>query len=209
MSVVETSGRLRRSSLAFGGCMALHSEILARVSFDPWVVRGEDLDYVINARMHGEEVFLDSEWHVQHRPPDVADEQIFFRQDIYRFIYEHRKLEFAKSQVDLQQVSADSLMPYPGEFIGNSISTRAVVTSLLRAVGGKGFSANLKMAKIALSDAAHYARTNCGKYFAFQARWPQMIERIWEDVALKSLFTGERRMDRTAITGRFPIIRED
>ena len=35
------------------------------------------------------------------------------------------------------------------------------------------------------------------------------MERIWEDVALKSLFTGERRVDRTAITGRFPVIRED
>ena len=67
------------------------------------------------------DVFLDGEWHVLHRPPDVADEQIALRQDVYRFIYEHRKLEFAKSQVDLRQVTAESLRPYPGEFIGGSI----------------------------------------------------------------------------------------
>ena len=35
------------------------------------------------------------------------------------------------------------------------------------------------------------------------------MDRVWEDVALKSLFTGERRVDRGAITGRFPVIQAD
>ena len=29
---------------------------------------------------------------------------------------------------------------------------------------------------------------------------------LWEDVALGSLFSGERQIDRTAITGRFPVV---
>ena len=33
------------------------------------------------------------------------------------------------------------------------------------------------------------------------------MDRVREDVALKSLYTGERQMDRSAITGRFPVIR--
>jgi hypothetical protein len=33
-----------------------------------------------------------------------------------------------------------------------------------------------------------------------------MMDRIWEDIALGSLFSGERSVDRTAITGRFPIV---
>jgi hypothetical protein len=32
------------------------------------------------------------------------------------------------------------------------------------------------------------------------------MDRLWEDVALGSLFSGERQIDRTAITGRFPVI---
>jgi hypothetical protein len=36
-----------------------------------------------------------------------------------------------------------------------------------------------------------------------------MMDRLWEDIALKPLLTGERRVDRSAITGRFPVIRQD
>ncbi len=47
---------------------------------------------------------------------------------------------------------------------------------------------------------------NCQNYFDFQRRWPMLMEQIWDDVALKGLFSGERRVDRTTITGRFPIV---
>ncbi len=50
--------RIKPSALAFGGCLALHRDMYCNVSFDPWSVRGEDIDYVINARMHGADVFL-------------------------------------------------------------------------------------------------------------------------------------------------------
>ena len=42
--------RIKPSTLAFGGCLALHRDMYCNVSFDPWSVRGEDIDYVINAR---------------------------------------------------------------------------------------------------------------------------------------------------------------
>ena len=114
LAIVDAPPRLRRSTVAFGGCLALHRDMYTNVSFDPWVVRGEDMDYVINARMHGADVFLDGEWRIVHQPPAPPSEAIALRQDVYRFIYEHRKLEFAKSQVDLRQVTAESMRPYPG-----------------------------------------------------------------------------------------------
>ncbi len=156
--------------------------------------------------MHGGDVFLDGEWKVVHRPPEPPSQALGFRQDVYRFIYEHRKLEFARSQIDLRRVSANSLKPYPGEFVGSSVAWRAAVTAILRALAGKESGAHLRIAKEALTDAAEYARRNCDNYFAFQRRWPLLTERLWEDVALGSLFSGERRVDRSAITGRFPII---
>ena len=208
MGAVDAPPRVKPSNLAFGGCMALHRDMYANVSFDPWVLRGEDVDYVINARMHGGDMFLDGDWQIVHRPPEPVSPALVFRQDVYRFVYEHRKLEFAKSQIDLRRVTAASLRPYPGDFVGGSVSWRAFATAILRALAGREPGANLKIARAVFGDAARYARRNCDNYFAFQRRWPLMLERLWEDVALGSLFSGERQIDRTGITGRFPVIPE-
>jgi glycosyltransferase involved in cell wall biosynthesis len=206
MGAVDAPPRVKPATFAFGGCMSLHRDMYCNVSFDPWVLRGEDVDYVINARMHGGDVFLDGDWSVVHKPPTVPSPALRFRQDVYRFIYEHRKLEFARSQIDLRRVTSQSLKPYPGDFVGHSVAWRASLTALMRAVSGQESRANFSIARAAFTDAAKYARRNCDNYFAFQRRWPHLMERIWDDVALGSLFSGERQIDRTAITGRFPVI---
>ncbi len=209
LSMVDKPPRITPSPLAFGGCLVLHRDMYCNVSFDPWVVRGEDIDYVINARMHGGDVFLDGEWSIIHKPPRLSSEALQFRQDIYRFIYEHRKIEFAKSQVDLRQVTPDSMEPYPGRFISSSVVWRAVATAVLRGLSRKEGGRYLRSARIALRDASQYAQENCHNYFEFQRRWPMLLDRMWEDIALKATFTGERRIDRAAITGRFPRLRSD
>jgi hypothetical protein len=208
-SAIAAPPRIKPSSLAFGGCMALHRDMYCNVPFDPWAVRGEDMDYVINARMHGGDVFLDSDWSLIHRPPAPPSEAALFRHDVFRFIYTNRKLEFSKSQVDLRQVTAESLTPYPGHLVDSSINWRARTTALLRAIAGPERGAYLEIARRAVPEAQRYARANCEHYFSFQRRWPMLMDRLWEDVALKSLFTGERRVDRSAITGRFPVIGAD
>lgn len=209
LSMVSAPPRIKPSPVAFGGCMALASDMYAAVSFDPWVVRGEDIDYVINARMHGGDVFLDGEWSVEHKPPRLPSEAMQFRQDVYRFVYEHRKLEFAKSQVDLRQVRPDSVMPYPGSFIDSSVSWRAFMTAFLRGLSRRPEAGRyFHIARTAVREAEQYAREHCQHYFDFQRRWPMLIDRLWEDVPLNSLFTGERSVDRSAITGRFPVVRD-
>jgi GT2 family glycosyltransferase len=209
IAAIATPPRMKPSPLAFGGCLALHRDMYCNVSFDPWAVRGEDIDYVINVRMHGGDVYLDSEWAVMHRPPDVPSEALHFRHDVFRFVYTHRKLEFSKSQVDLRQVTAESLEPYPGPFVHASIGWRARLTAALRAVAGPERGVYLRIATHAVPEAQRYARENCERYFAFQRRWPMLADRLWEDIALQPLLTGERRVDRSAITGRFPVIRAD
>jgi hypothetical protein len=211
LSIVDAPPRLRRSTVAFGGCLALHRDIYDRVSFDPWVLRGEDVDYVINARLHGEQVYLDGEWKVRHNPPMEPSEALKFRQDGFRFIYEHRKLEFARSQVDLHRITPQQLDPYPGELIGNSVTWRAAGTAFARAVAGRNGerSEYFRVGRELLSEANEYARANCDNYFAFQRRWPELLEKIRDDIALKSLYTGERSMDRSALTGRIPVVRPD
>jgi GT2 family glycosyltransferase len=206
LSLIPQKPRIKPTTIAFGGCMALHRDMFANVSFDPWVLRGEDDDYIISARMHGGGVYLDDEWCIVHLPPESVSEAIRFRQDAYRFVYEQRKIEFAKSQVDLRQVTPKSMAPYPGPFLDPSVGWRAAITAFLRALTGPERGLYFQVATHVLNEAAAYARENCQNYFEFQRRWPIMIDMLWDDVALKSLFSGERRVDRTAITGRFPIV---
>jgi len=209
IGLVAKPPRLKPTTLGFGGCMALHRDMYCNVPFDPWAIRGEDIDYVIDVRMHGGDMYLDSEWSLIHRPPAPGSQAQLFRHDVYRFIYMHRKLEFAKSQVDLRQVTPESLMPYPGPLVDASIGWRARVTALLRALGGTDRGAYFKTATKVVPEAQEYARDTCERYFAFQRRWPMLTDRLWKDIALDSLFSGERRVDRGALTGRFPVIRAD
>jgi len=206
LSLIPQKPRIKPTTIAFGGCMVLHRDMYANVSFDPWVLRGEDDDYIISARMHGGGVYLDDEWSIVHLPPESVSEAIRFRQDAYRFVYEQRKIEFAKSQVDLRQVTPKSMAPYPGPFLDPSVGWRAAVTAFLRALTSPERGLYFQVATHVLNEAALYARENCQNYFEFQRRWPIMIDSLWDDVALKSLFTGERVVDRSAITGRFPVV---
>lgn len=198
--------RFVRSNVATGGCMALHVQAYSRVPFDPWITRGEDLDYVISMRMFGQDIWFDDKWSLRHLPPGVKDEAFKFRQDIYRWIYEHRKIEYARSQVDLMQVTAKSLDPYPGPFIDSSIVWRTAVTAFMRSIGRSDTIGYFRAGMHALAEAAEYSRRHCGRYFTFAKSWPEFMAAIWEDVALKSLLTGQRTVDRSALTGRFAAV---
>ncbi|MCL2379684.1 MAG: hypothetical protein FWC81_02710 [Coriobacteriia bacterium] len=196
--------RLHPSTIAFGGCFAIHREMFTKVAFDPWIMRGEDVDYVINARMHGGNVYIDSQWMIRHDSPETGrGPAARFRQNIYRMVYEHRKLEFAKSQVDLVQITARSLMPYPGGSIAASTPFRAFATGLLRSISGPTRGEYWRAAWDALGRANTYARTNCANYFALQRVWPQTVEKLSDDVALQSLMRGERSVDYSALTSTF------
>ncbi len=94
--------RLSRSNHVCGGCLAVHKEAFKRLAFDPWIARGEDLDYMLNLRMYGSDIWFDNKWVLRHLPPKTQSEGDRFRQDIFRWIYEYRKLEFRRALIDLQ-----------------------------------------------------------------------------------------------------------
>ena len=189
------SPRLSRSNILNGGLMALHREAFRRVSFDAWIPRGEDLDYLLNIRMYGGGVWFDNQWHILHLPPPERNEAQRFKQDIYRWIYEARKLEFSKSQIDLLQIQPHSLDPYPGPFLENSITTRVFVTALLRTVGRpRDRQGYFKAAQVARREARAYAEMLCSKYFEFQLGWAQILATLEADPKLKVLFGEASRV---------------
>ena len=125
--------RLSRSNHTCGGCLALHKEAFKRLSFDPWIARGEDLDYMLDLRMYGSDIWFDNQWSLRHLPPETESEGTRFRQDIFRWLYEYRKMEYSRTQIDLLQVKPSSLEPYPGPFLEPGITKRIRLTAFLRA----------------------------------------------------------------------------
>ena len=178
--------RLSRSNHVCGGCLALHKEAFKRLSFDPWIARGEDLDYMLNLRMYGSDIWFDNKWSLRHLPPDSTSEGTRFRQDIYRWLYEYRKMEYSRTQIDLMQVKPQSLEPYPGPFLQPGITGRIRITAILRSFARKDKRAYRQAAKAARAEAVLYSQRNCSKYFEFQFVWPELMARLDNDQILRT-----------------------
>ncbi len=178
--------RLSRSNHVCGGCFVLHKEAFKRLSFDPWIARGEDLDYMLNLRMYGSDIWFDNLWSLVHLPPETVNEGVRFRQDIFRWLYEFRKMEYSRTQIDLIQVKPSSLEPYPGPFLEPGIEKRIKKTAFLRSLARPDKKDYRKAAKAAAGEAATYSERNCSKYFEFQFVWPELMARIEQDRVLQS-----------------------
>ena len=178
--------RLSRSNHVCGGCLALHKEAFKRLSFDPWIARGEDLDYMLDLRMYGSDIWFDNQWSMLHLPPETKSEGTRFRQDIYRWLYEFRKMEYSRTQIDLLQVKPESLEPYPGPFLEPGIMRRIRTTAFLRSLARPDKRAYRKAAKAASGEASSYAARNCSKYFEFQFIWPELMSRTENDQILRN-----------------------
>ncbi|MFC1678855.1 hypothetical protein ACFL2T_01360, partial [Elusimicrobiota bacterium] len=111
--------KLKKTPFAFGGNMVISDRTLRSVPFDPMVPRGEDIDYLINARLSGRDFVMDNTLAIRHLPPpDPRPEWQGLRQDMERFIYEREKVRQAG-------LDARELDPYPGELLGDDLKTRA------------------------------------------------------------------------------------
>ncbi|WP_251212412.1 glycosyltransferase [Adlercreutzia murintestinalis] len=178
--------RISRSNHVCGGCLAVHKEAFKRLSFDPWIPRGEDLDYLLSLRMYGSDIWFDNQWQVRHLPPPGKSEGNRFRQDIFRWMYEHDKLEYSHSIIDLQKITPASLRPYPGPFLEKGLRRRIWLTALLRSLGRPDKKAYRAAARVATGEATKYAHENCTKYFEFQYVWPDIMDALDSDKILTS-----------------------
>ena len=193
MARALSTTRISRSNYACGGCMTLHAEAFMRIGFDPFITRGEDLDYLFNLRMYGFDMWFDNEWNVRHLPPPTPSQPSRFLQDVYRWEYERAKLAYASSKVELQQVSPQSLMPYPGGWISDDLPKRTFWTSLFRAIGCPEHKAYLDIWLNGRTDARTYAQQHKSSYLAFQTCWPLVMAQLWQHQQLseKILATGQ------------------
>ena len=203
--------RLSRANTASGSCMVLHAESFGSVSFDPWITRGEDLDYVLSCRMYHQDIWLDNRLGVQRMPRERRDTAANFEQDVVRWFYQSRKVEFAKAQIDLMRVEPHTMEPYPGKWLTHKVDRQALLTALASAVGAPEHGEYLRIAFAGRREASEYARDNCSRYFEFQRQWPTLVRGLWNCTPLATQLSGARQVGgiNPSFTGRFSAVSAD
>ncbi len=125
-ALADAGADLVPTPLALGGNMVISAALGQLLPFDPWLPRGEDTDYVLNARMFGVRFFLDPQLRVVHDPP-VKPHPVWqrLRQDLRRFWYSRQKLLTQEPDLVPVMVRAEDLMPYPGRFLTEALELMA------------------------------------------------------------------------------------
>ncbi len=119
---IGTEPRLKRTPFVFGGNMVICKEIFAKIPFDPGITRGEDIDYLMNARMFGYDFYLDNQLSIKHDPPPKPHpEWRKLREDTSRFVFSRRKLQLQKPTTGMMKITPEMFDPYPGNFLKDDL----------------------------------------------------------------------------------------
>ncbi|QOY60598.1 glycosyltransferase family 2 protein [Thermophilibacter immobilis] len=186
--------RITRSNHMCGCCCALHAAAFTKIPFDPYITRGEDLDYLLNLRANGLDVWFDNAWCVRSQPPEeMAPMPSLFMQNVHRWLYEYRKLDAMNSRRDLRMVTRESLMPYPAPWLSSEVRRRVFQTALRRLIVGPDRASYLRILTRGRYEADKFARSSSSRYLSFAMVWPTIASALWEDRYLQSaiLRTGE------------------
>jgi hypothetical protein len=176
-------GRLAASPLALGGNMVFHRDLFSRVGFDPAITRGEDIDYLINARLAGYPFYYDQNLRVTHLPPRHYESPAYvkLRQDVIRFLYEREKIKQGG-------LSPEAFDPYPGALLRPGMEAHAL--EILRQEATQEMVHRYGRPRTIVSDALAYGAERVPRYFSFAERWPTLVEACAGDVALSEIILG-------------------
>ncbi len=180
--IISKEPRLKVTPFAFGGNLVIHRDLFTQIPFDPSIPRGEDIDFLINARMFGYKTYLDNTLSIKHdAPPKTYPVWRRVREDILRFVFEKNKLDTQEDAKDMVRVSADDLDPYPGEFLKKDLEEKVFWSNQMLAVDylsqGDDKSASECMENIALAHKSLSSKSNSYKDLRnFQKKWRGLME---------------------------------
>jgi len=183
--LLDRPGRLVETPIAFGGNMVFHRDLFTQVPFDPGITRGEDIDYVMNARLKGFDFWLDKELTITHLPPEAYGALPYTKlyQDVFRFIYEREKLRLAAGRDDVSPLPIEALDPYPGRFLRDDVVEQAL--EALRSKATPQMVALYGPPEEAIEAAKRRAAQMAPRYFAFAREWPRLMAALAGDRALR------------------------
>ncbi len=180
--IIGRGPRLKETPFVFGGNMVVHRKVFIRIPFDPFVTRGEDIDFLINMKIFGYRFFLDNTLSIRHLPP-AKTYPIWkqLREDIYRFVLERAKLRDQEATQDMAHVSVESLQPYPGAFLGDDLEDKIAMASKALAAHylsqGKGADAKEALRNIEIARVQATPQENaCRRFFRMKRLWEEMMD---------------------------------
>ncbi len=198
--------RISKSNILCKGCMALHAQAFTKVAFDPYITRGEDLDYLISLRMYGIDVWFDKNWYVRHLPPSQPHSAPRFLADAYRWLYEAQKVKWANAYTKLRPITVRSLSPYPAEWIRPEVFSNISTTCKRRMLTSHEKSSYFKIWTSGLPEAMKYANTYAHSYFVFMNFWPTIMLELWKDNTLAEIIMETAQVQGDAAS---PILDDD
>jgi len=178
--LVLAGPRLKPTPLGFGGNLALPASLFRRLPFDPALTRGEDTDYILNARLFGIPFFLDNALSIIHLPPDKPHPTwLRLRQDLVRFCYTRLKLRQQEPGPGRVRVSAGEFKPYPGNFLAGDLPRRAYRSHTLLALDylarGDADAARRTLENLVLMEELENSGAGVYReYLATVARWQEL-----------------------------------
>ena len=182
--IIGSSPRIKETPFVFGGNMIIPKTLFSRIMFDPNVPRGEDIDYLINARMYGYTFYLDNQLSITHLPPPKSHpawQRI--REDIYRFVYEREKINHQNQKSNPKIIQPEDFDPYPGCFLKNDLEYKIKQANTILAEGyalksdNNGKKESLKNTDLESIDAIHIFDP-LKTYTQLRLRWEELISFI-------------------------------
>ena len=174
--ILSSKDRLVPSPILLGGNLVLHRHLFRSIPFDPYIPRGEDTDYLINASQLGFCLLFDKQLRIKHLHPERT--KIYFHEelkgDIERFIYEREKI---RGGLDID------LDPYPGYFLKWTLYPKVILTSLFLSLDYMGRK-DWKRAKECMTNIGLLLQEkNEGwlKYLRFKRDWEMAMEKIQKE----------------------------
>lgn len=180
--IISCDPRIKETPFAFGGLMVIHKNMYKIVPFDPKVTRGEDIDYLMNAKMFGFDFFLDNKLNIKHLPPP-KNHPIWkrLREDMYRFLYQKSKIDNQYETANMRKVTAEDFEPYPGDFLKNDLEDKIFKTNILLALdylaNGEVEDCKEAIQNVYLSKYEAIPKEDTfTEYRATQKKWEKIIE---------------------------------
>ena len=177
--LTKAGSSLVPSPMALGGNMVFHHDLFTHVPFDPGITRGEDIDYLINARLQGIGWWFDANLTIRHLPPhhNATPRYQQMREDVFRFIYEREKLRRHG------HTQPDWLNPYPGVLLGSDLIEQAL--SALQAEATPDMVARFGTPQTIIAQAQDHAAHHAPLYQHFREKWEELMILIEQDAPLR------------------------
>jgi len=184
-----------RSNVAFGGNMCMARGTIARVCHDPYIPRGEDYDYVLNAAMEGILFYFQPAMGIVHLPPDAtgpqaADKASKMIADIRRFIYMQEKVRAYTERFPDRPLDRDYLYPYPGPYLEPNVDLQSAGVRALDELYPE--YRRQRAPEDLVAEATETARREAAAFFDYREHWKRMTAAIDDSPALRRIIEGMR-----------------